>query len=379
MIGHIDKVTNSIIAGWACSSFEAKKDLLRLYINDEFIKEFTPDIVRQGLVDKGIHHNGACAFRVNIEDLSIDLKKEHKISVRIFMNGAFVDLDNSPVSFQPKEWIEGLITKAKETEGTKILIVGLPKSGTTALTYSLENAFPKSTVYFEPNQNKGLLDVEFHARVCSQNQDVISKCLYVGDKASSLTTIERFYDKCIWIHRDPRDWVISNFLYVWYHAHNLPSESFDKALSETLKKEIAPASIDFLPLLELERGFNYYCKALGKCADELQRVADGDNWYILRFEDFLDGNFDALNTYLGKDISRTKSLPKSLKRVERAIAHGYWRDWFTEADQKVFNENLEEVMTAMRYDISEKLNDSPSIDPKFSSEYMQKINSGTLK
>ena len=295
------------------------------------------------------------------------------------MNGAFVDLNNSPVSFQPKEWIEGLLTKVKDTKGTKILIVGLPKSGTTALTFSLENAFPKSTVYFEPNQHKGLLDVEFHARVCSLNEDVISKCLYLGETASSLQYIERLYDKCIWIHRDPRDWVISNFLYVWYHAHNLPSVSFDKALTETLKKEKDPASIDFLPLLELAVGFKSYCKMLRECANELQRVADGDNWCILRFEDFLDGNFDDLNKYLGKDISRIKSLPKNLKRVERAIAHGYWKDWFTETDQKVFNENLAEVMLVMQYDISEKLNNSPFIDPKYSSEYMRKINSGTLK
>lgn len=378
MIGHIDRVTNQIISGWACSSFEAKNDLLRLYINDEFIEEFTPDIVRPGLVDKGIHNSGACAFRINIEDLTLDLKKEHKISIRILMNGAFVDLNNSPVSFQPKEWIESLLTKVKATDGTKILIVGLPKSGTSALTYSLESAFPQSTVFFEPNQHKGLLDVEFHARVCSQNQDVISKCLYHGNAVADLRTIERFYDKCIWIQRDPRDWVISNFLYVWYRGHNLSSESFEKALSETLKKEKAPESIDFLPLLDFERGFSYYCKVLRECANELQRITDGDKWYRLRFEDFLDGNFDDLDTYLGKHITRTKSLPKSLKRVERAIAYGYWKDWFTEADQKLFNENLEEVMKVMRYDISEKLNDSPFIDPTFSSEYMQKINSGAL-
>jgi len=379
MAGHIDKLTSCFVSGWACSSYDAVDDRIQLYLDDEFVSEFSPEFVRQGLVDKGIHQSGLCAFQVSIEHLSIDLSTTHVISIRVFVEGDFIELSNSPLLWQPALWIQQLLEKRENVQGKKTLIVGLPKSGTSALTVSLESAFPDSTVYFEPKAHRGLNDLEFHAEVCTLDGPVISKCLYFGDTASYLMQVEKFYDKCIWIYRDPRDWLISNFLYIWYRSHSLSDFHFDKALALLRRKEIDPKSIDFIPMLEFERGLDWYHSKLTDCANQIQRVTQDNKWCLLRFEDFLDGNYAHLDAYLGEKIVRSQSLPDGLKRVERAVDHGYWKDWFTEKDQTLFNEKFTDVMQAMQYDLEEALNDQPSIDPKYSSQYMANLNSGALK
>jgi len=110
----------------------------------------------------------------------------------------------------------------------KILIYGLPKSGTTKLTYVISKALdPPADIIFEPKSRE-------REREISPN--VLAKCLFGLDPGLYITPekVNDFsdYDKKIWLARDPRDIAISSFLYQWYRAHNPDEDTFKVALNK---------------------------------------------------------------------------------------------------------------------------------------------------
>ena len=142
-----------------------------MFINGKEVAEKIAHLTRPGLVEKGIHKTGLCGFRFELPDKStINLTRSSSIEIKTAsINGDLVDIiSNSPYEFNPPEWFIKLNSEFNSGKGQKILIVGIPKSGTSALTYSVAESV-ESRVYFEPKQFDGLRDVEFHKQICEQN------------------------------------------------------------------------------------------------------------------------------------------------------------------------------------------------------------------
>src|SRR4249919_3624194 len=129
----------------------------------------------------------------------------------------------------------------------RIVVVGLGKSGTTALIYAIRAAMPADTeVIFEP-----------HAFVPVREPNVAAKVLL--NPAFPLDgAFYRQFERIILLLRDPRDLLISKALYRIYggtplHADRAKLEEYVALLRA---KEKDPPSVSFLRIVALFQTLN---------------------------------------------------------------------------------------------------------------------------
>ena len=109
-------------------------------------------------------------------------------------------------------------------------------------------------------------------------------------------------------------------------------------------------------------------------------------WFIFKYEDMIEKNYDGLNEYLGFAVKDDAEIPTTTKKskVVRKKAYGDWRHWYTEEDLDLFKPAYLPYMKAMGYDCDDwALSPNPVIEPEFSSMYMkglvQKHNRYTIR
>lgn len=255
----------------------------------------------------------------------------------------------------------------------KILIAGLPKTGTTALLYLIEGSLKKPKISFEPRTSQNLsptFDGDFLTKVVYTNQE---KC----DLEDFLSEFKNF-DKHIWLARDPRDQLISAFLYGWYKAHKMPEASFKLALDLVSRKE-AGERISLISIMKAvfgEYGYyhnpNYYLKQVTPFFRNIE-----NRFYIYRYRDLIDQKYANLSDYLAVNISGKYEIPGEFKRIARTKAYGNWRAWFEAEDvehfKPIFSEYMELIGIPDDWELS-----SDKIDPELNSKYMQKLHTGEL-
>jgi hypothetical protein len=102
----------------------------------------------------------------------------------------------------------------------------------------------------------------------------------------------------------------------------------------------------------------------------------GNDWFLFKYEDMIDGNFDGLNDYLGFIVKNEAEVPESTgkAKVARKKAYGDWRNWFTEEDTQVFKPAYLPYLEAVGYDGNDwVVSAQPVIEPEFSSIYMKRL------
>jgi len=260
----------------------------------------------------------------------------------------------------------------------KFLVIGLPKSGTSILTYWIKNALPFSRLNFEPETSNGLKNIKLHEKLTS-NRRVIVKCL-IYDTALDFSKIFSLYDKVIWIVRDPRDQAISAFFYRWFHVNkNCKESQFNIAYQNTVKKEASPSSIAFSRLLgESDERIKYQNEKKIKWIDSyiecVRKHQRNPNVLVVRYEDIVSRKLDVLRSFLDIHISTKSTLPKGLKRVERTKNSGNWRDWFTDEDVEKIKPVYMNYLKFFGYDTEDwQLNYPKSLPREEGSLYMEKL------
>ena len=240
----------------------------------------------------------------------------------------------------------------------RILIVGLPKSGTTILTYRIAAALDDVVIEFEP---AGGPDPEL------TGEHVVTKKL-VGAQTESLADFAH-YDRRIWICRDPRDFLVSQTLYRW-HREEPPTpadrEWFERIRARVMAKEADPGGV---PFAELEPAD--YTATFDAVAD-LWRREGGAGWLLYRYEDMVAGDYRPLDRYLGFAVDPGASVARGLERVVRSKGSGDWRHWFTPVDVSAYRAgSLSGYMTTFDYDHDDwALASRPEIDPAHGSTYI---------
>ncbi len=356
--GYIDKVNKSLITGWA---FEVGTDnpiVVKVYIDDVLISNDLANFHRPGILQKGLHSTGNCEFRAILPE---NLLKENSV-VRVFAGENNEELNKSP-------WIN---------QSMRILIVGLAKSGTSILTYRIAEALAESKIFFEPNSAKGLNDVDLHTEIC-QNKKVVTKCLFPWhDKQDNFDKVSRLYDKKIWIIRDPRDNIISSYLYMWNTTFNAPEKKFQAALKMIREKENNPASIPFYKLFKtLSDPAKFVTGQYDAILSQVGKIQS--DWHLLKYEDLVSENLDALNNYLGLKVNTNVDVPKDLNRVVRSKKAGNWREWFTEEDIIFYKPIIDKYLAFFDYDTDDwELAANPELPSKNGSEYMNKLHRGEI-
>ncbi len=249
----------------------------------------------------------------------------------------------------------------------RVLIVGEGKSGTTALLRSVAAVLDDPAEIFEPEQ---MADADL------QPDPLVVKKLLLNWKAAENDMLDIF-DKRIFIVRDPRDRLISHLLYDAYNkAEQLNAEQREKWLYLLRRKTRNPQGVSLVHMINawwrLSRSdlVSHYVRALDRSTGFNRRV--GDQFHTLTYEDYVDGNFAAVDDYLGLSLS-AGVVQKHESRVARSSTHGEWRRWFTPADVEVFRPLSHDWLRKHGYDHSDwdLVDGNDPLDATTTTEYVE--------
>ena len=245
----------------------------------------------------------------------------------------------------------------------RILITGYPKTGTTFVYHSIREQLPREALcQFEPEHRDmpvpGNMDVPI----------LVKSFVPYSEKYDH-------FNKKILIVRDPRDTFISGILYRPYNTvlrKDFGSEAktlevIDRIISLLKKKEKDPSSVSLREIHNLfkNREFRLFDRKVINYYKEREKL------FLLKYEDFVDGNYRDLEKYLDIRITGNPEIPE--KRVIRSKAYGNWRDWFTPEDVNHYRSMFTEYMNVFGYEDEWNLNEKPVIDPEVSSKYVARI------
>ncbi len=269
----------------------------------------------------------------------------------------------------------------------KVLVLGLAKSGTTALAYKIQEALgDDAALHFEPGKATGAEDRALHRRITSGSGPLVTKNLVFPTDETRWDDIfanAGRYDRAVWIVRDPRDIIISNFFYHWF-GHKSTNEKFVEALARTRRKEADPAGTAFIDLVagtmtdnreHLAAWQSNWYGILGRAAGGIR-----EHLHVLRYEDFVDGRLDAVSDYLGLTLAGDIAVPDEHQRVVRTRGHGNWRRWFTDEDVAFFRPIISDFLDTMGYDSDDwALTPVEALSAAEGSDYMKKLREGRGK
>jgi hypothetical protein len=261
----------------------------------------------------------------------------------------------------------------------KILILGLGKSGTTALVYKIAAGKPGCRAFSGGKPGKHI----------GNYPDAVYKHTYSARKGKDFELYREHlrhenYDRKIWMARDPRDAAVSRMLYRWHRGYFGHRQQYQAHLDRVRQKEWQPGSISFSEICGYS-GHDGFSRSLEEVVEgEQSRYRQmvefvgglGAEWHLFTFEQMVEKRFDHLNQYLGFEVGEDTEIPQSTgkAKVIRKKATGDWRHWFTEQDVGLFRSAYTPYMELIGYDTNDwELAPEPIIEPEFSSLYMQRL------
>lgn len=251
-----------------------------------------------------------------------------------------------------------------------ILVIGQPRSGTTALYSAIKQAGAFTCLHEPSRADEFQRFQELPAR--RKLTKVLSHTFWshLGGDADG-------FSHRVLIHRDPRDVVVSWLLYRPLLRDNWRNRAFIDEFLELLDaKERDPAGVS---LLELHAVFARYA-IHHTTVESYQRFAEMDRRFVDRYPDTVlcsydalnDGQFERLDRYLGLRLPRDATLSAHVEHNLRARRSGTWRHWFTPRDVEAFRVVFDPVLTELGYETSWELASVPSIAPDESSGYVRR-------
>ncbi len=261
----------------------------------------------------------------------------------------------------------------------KVLILGLGKSGTTALVYKIAGGLPDCLAFSGGRPGKYIGNYE----------NAVYKHTYEPRKGKDFELYREHlanehYDRKIWMARDPRDAAVSRMLYRWHKGYKGHRKQFQAHLQLVLEKEQDPRKISFCEICRYI-GHKEWPLAVEVVVEEESRryreMADfvgalGDDWFLYTYEDMVGKRFDRLSEYLGFEMAGDAQVPSGTgkDKVVRKKATGDWRHWFTPADADLLRDAYRPYMELIGYDCEDwSPAAAPFIEPEFSSVYMQNL------
>lgn len=242
-------------------------------------------------------------------------------------------------------------------EGMNILVVGTPKSGTTAISKNIQNSLLGASYYLEPSEEKFFLSYP----TANGNKLNVVKVLYEhytkGILQKAINNDYPFkFDKIIFIIRDPRDVFISSLMY-WIYNHIRTVKELNLSCINEWKelvkqKETNPKSISAIQLNEkvLEiNNQNYLQNHIPYFKDYYNFLEEfSTNHFIIRYEDFIQYKIGSMESYLGFTLSSSRDVGY-LKRTHRSGNYNNWKTFFTDEDIQFFRLHLEKEMISVGY------------------------------
>ncbi|MDG4550139.1 MAG: SEC-C metal-binding domain-containing protein [Candidatus Contendobacter sp.] len=261
----------------------------------------------------------------------------------------------------------------------QVLVVGASKTGTTVVSKSIQYSIPKAYYYMEP---RTISEVE---NLSNSKQSLVVKILYSQWRrrlnlfnAIALSEIEFKPNFKVAIVRDPRDTVISKMMYRPYNfiINGATRDQVDRWLDCVRRKESAPESLSVMRMFE-EMSTIFIAKRELKEAieDEVNYLdwvsSHKENFFVLRYEDFVADNVSSLEDYLGIKLSISRDVGP-YERVQRTRKSGNWKTLMLPDDIDFIRNNFGPMLERHGYDdwcLSEK----SELDPVHGTQYIQRI------
>jgi hypothetical protein len=256
----------------------------------------------------------------------------------------------------------------------RVVILGLPKSGTTALFYGVRAALPaQHAELFEPMTVEAL---QPHLT----ERCFLTKILPTAWKVTFPVSLLDQFTHRIFLVRDPRDVLVSRVLYHIWNTDVPQDESAVRAWLDLLEqKRQQPRSTSLCELIRVNASWRGLA-----LSDELQRLTPATELlhrlqqeaplhHVLRYEDMVAGELNSLEKYLGLSLKKPFQVGAEVSRVERTRSAGSWKHWFTPEDESVLRPILATYLQAYGYDHDWALAAEPEISAAHSTEYVLRI------
>lgn len=259
-------------------------------------------------------------------------------------------------------------------ECMRVCIMGHKKTGTTGLYNLIKSSmlpeYPDTVFSFEP-KGPGVFEA-FFTRAKS-DVSFLTKCMHLP-KYFKFERIKDF-DKKIMIVRDPRDRIVSMFLFRALARRVDDIKAYEAFLDLVRKKEEDPKSISLKDLNieadELKVGSTNWERI--KELNEFQIFTLHDSkFFTILYEDFVEKKYDSLQEYMGLPISEAPQGNKWLSHIVRSKQFGEWKSWFTKDDVDFFRPLLKDYMDTFGYEDNWDIPDNPEINRDNASGYIQR-------
>ncbi|NNE74037.1 MAG: hypothetical protein HKN26_10260 [Acidimicrobiales bacterium] len=247
----------------------------------------------------------------------------------------------------------------------RVLILGEPKSGTTALFQSVVDHLGTPEVRFEPED----LRTEDLAP-----PTLVVKKLMTSFQFGEADLFDRF-DLRLLLVRDPRDRLVSSLLFDISGRNVTVRTAFiDNFVQLLREKEADPRSTPLIKLLDayfhatridllsaFARSNHRHLQVLHNFADRFQ---------LVRYEDMVRDGMARLGGQFGMPGLAEPVITGDLTRVQRNQTSGDWRHWCGHADLWVLRPMCTNLLDALGYAVDWDLAEQPTIDPATASAYV---------
>lgn len=252
----------------------------------------------------------------------------------------------------------------------RICIIGLAKSGTSALYGSIKAKLPAPRrLMFEPSSVGELSYV-----TGSFNGNALTKLMF--------SSVNRYgYDPDLFTHniaivRDPRDVIVSTILFSFNRLSLLNNKAlYGQLVALFEKKEQDPRAVTMVELLEASgRGEGEaFRNRLVQQLQDYQHYLSQNKHHIITFDDMIEGRFDAIDDYLGFPLDKPQRLEGWISKISRKGESGDWMRWFCPSDVEFFKDALAPFMTAYNFPDNWDLEPNPVIEPEHCSQYIRRL------
>jgi hypothetical protein len=237
------------------------------------------------------------------------------------------------------------------------LVVGMNKTGTTIVASVIQKSIAGAHLYVEPQT------VAFFEKCGKTGLPRVVKILYDHwmQRRCLLNGIIRGEtgfrpDKTVVIIRDPRDALISALMYSAYErvVDGASREQVEEWVAIVRDKEANPEKYSVISLIDgFNRIFNFGYPAdwfFENFIDYSAWIADNSAYFhVLRYEDFVAGNTDALSAYLDLELSSVREIDPELQRVARTRRSGDWCQMMLPQDVAHWRQRFGNVLEAHGY------------------------------
>jgi hypothetical protein len=260
-----------------------------------------------------------------------------------------------------------------------VFVLGRAKTGTTVIAKTIQRSIENALLLMELKS--------FNKFMTAPQQDLVAKIIFEHWDTIPHSRLALLYnelpvkfDKTVMIVRDPRDELISRMFYVMYgHLRQglISRDQLTPWLNIVREKEQSPASVSLRDMLKvlnktLNIHMNFQLKDTFRYFNFVRKRSGDTKSLVLHYEDFMEGNLEELEAYLGLTLTKERTVGQYNERIVRSASFNNWKSFFLQSDLDRFKELHQDKMDKMGYTDWE-LSSTPELDPEHGSVYLNRL------